>query len=186
MAPRHGNYREVRPQQPRPHVGISACLMGQAVRYDGRHKYLPTIETLTDQLQLLPVCPEIAIGLGVPRAPIRLEEIKGVQYVRGVDKAARDVGAALAAQALQLPADLCGFILKAKSPSCGLGSTPLWRDNIIISEHRDGAFATALKQRLPYLPLIDDVNLRQPAARAAFIDAVHRYAALLNEGDPNG
>lgn len=186
MAPHDDNNGEVRPQQSHPRVGISACLMGQAVRYDGRHKYLPAIEILANQLQLLPVCPEIAIGLGVPRAPIRLEEIRGVQYVRGVDKTARDVGAALAAQALQLPADLCGFILKAKSPSCGLGSTPLWRDNVMISEHHDGAFVSALKRRLPHLPLIDEAQLKRPAARAAFIDAVYRYAALLNEGGANG
>ena len=70
----------------KPRLGISACLMGERVRYDGGHKGLgPACALLGEQFELVPVCPEVAIGLGIPRPPLQLVETAGAVRVRGVD-----------------------------------------------------------------------------------------------------
>lgn len=158
-----------------PRVGVSACLAGQRVRYDGASRPSAALAALQDQVELWNFCPEVRIGLGVPRPPIQIVEIDGARRVRGVAAPHRDVTAALAALVRQLPDDLCGFILKARSPSCGLGTTPIYRADIQI-DTGDGAFAAALRQRFPDLPLIDEEALVTIGLRSAFIDAVRcRY-----------
>src|SRR3546814_842407 len=112
----------------RPRVGVSACLAGQRVRYDGDTRPAAALAHLKDQLELFLVCPEVAIGLGVPRPPIQLVELDGERRVTGVAAPHTDVTDALRALVEQLPDDLCGFILKARSPSCATGSAPVYRD----------------------------------------------------------
>ena len=161
----------------KPRIGVSACLTGLAVRYDGQSRYHPLVsEQLAGQFQLVPFCPEVAIGLGVPRPPIQIVEIAGRRRVRGVIDPAQDVTDALRSLVDHLPADLAGFILKARSPSCGLGSAPVMRDGVQIDTD-DGAFAAALRQRFPAMPLIDEEQVQQMEHCRAFIAAVHAWQA---------
>ena len=163
---------------PRIRVGISACLLGREVRYDGGHKRDRSIlATLGRRFELVPVCPEVEIGLGVPRAPLRLE---------GKDAAPRLVFRrsrlditprmnAWARRRVRDPgiADLRGFVLKSRSPSCGLFRVPLHRPGPGAPALRGrGLFARALVQRSPSLPVIEELQLHDRAARQDFVRRV--------------
>ena len=160
----------------RPVIGVSSCLLGQRVRYDGDHKRDAFIvQELGACFELLPVCPEMAIGMGVPRPPIRLVlEADGI-HARGVEDPDLDVTARLTAFAHQtLPglAHLCGYVFKARSPSCGVGSAP-----VLVPGHpprlESGLFAAALQAALPHLPVEQEDRLRDPVLRERFLERVH-------------
>ena len=107
----------------RPRVGVSSCLLGEEVRFNGGHKrYRFLTDELDPYVDWVPYCPEIEIGLGTPREPIRLTAA-GRLVNRG---GTADHTAAMAA--LPLPADLDGYVFKAKSPSCGIRAIPRYRD----------------------------------------------------------
>lgn len=158
----------------RPRVGVSACLLGRAVRYDGDHKYSARVgEDLAAVFELVEHCPEVGIGLSVPRPPIRVVEIDGEERVRGVTEPERDYTEALRGYVRRLPANLQGFILKARSPSCGLGTTPRHDADGRETGVTDGAFASALRRRFPGLPLCNDSDLDDLRTAAAFTLAVY-------------
>ncbi|MCB1667585.1 MAG: DUF523 domain-containing protein [Porticoccaceae bacterium] len=143
-----------------PKVGISACLLGEHVRYDGHHKFHPLInELLTPRLNLLPFCPEAAAGLGIPRPPVRLIETHGEISALGVENPQLDVTRQLirisehfAAQ----PNNLVAYIVKSRSPSCGAGSTPLFDAQTELQDHTDGLFVQALKKTHPDLLIVEE------------------------------
>lgn len=167
----------------KPRVGVSACLLGRAVRYNGETRYhAPTAEALEAWIELREFCPEVGIGLPVPRPPIQVVQLAQGQHVRGVEDPDRDFTSELAAYAGQLPADLDGFILKARSPSCGLGSTPLFDQDDREIGTTSGGFAARLQSRLPLLPLCDEAELEHERGRLAFITRtwLHR---LWRQGD---
>ena len=115
----------------KPLVAISACLTGAAVRYDGSDKCQPGLAWLRDEIELLPICPELEAGLGVPRPPVQLVQHSGGVRALGRDDSSLDVTDALTAAAQRSSAQLralplCGYLWKSRSPSCGLGSTPLF------------------------------------------------------------
>lgn len=168
---------------PRPRVGISACLLGDRVRYDGGHKrdaYL--VETLGAHVDWVPVCPEAELGLGVPRPPIRLEKHGDDVFLRVVDSGsdltdrmarwAADRGAELGEQGL------CGFVLKARSPSCGLDDAPVTDRAGGEASTRSGAFANDLAIAWPSLPLASEATLADPPRRAAFLSRLFAHASL--------
>ncbi|MFP6672374.1 MAG: DUF523 domain-containing protein, partial [Pirellulaceae bacterium] len=109
----------------KPRIAVSACLAGEAVRYDGDHKRHPQVVGLLASLfELIPVCPEVEIGLGIPREPIQLEQttagtrLVSVQsrqdYTLRMQQFARRT-------AVQIESwQACGYLLKSRSPSCGL------------------------------------------------------------------
>ena len=165
--------------QTKPRVGISACLCGDRVRYDGRSKGLPElISVLEEQLELQKICPEVAIGMGVPRAPIQL--IRDIDKIeaRGVENPANNVTGELKDYASSLiktysrsNADnppLCGFIFKARSPSCGVGSTPVYKENSAV-DIGSGIFAHQIQQQLPWLPIAEEEGLLQPEQQRRFV-----------------
>lgn len=159
----------------RPTVGVSACLLGRKVRYDGTDKRHPAIcDSLGGLLNLQEFCPEVAIGLPVPRPPIQVVQVAGDQRVRGVADPHQDVTAALRQYADTLPEALDGFILKARSPSCGPGNTPLHDQAGQVMGLTDGAFAARLKQRFAGLPFCCEEDLDSDESRAAFVIAVYR------------
>lgn len=172
-------------------LGISACLLGQAVRWDGadsRDAYLA--DTLGAQVELVPVCPEVAIGLGVPRPPIHLVAA-GDRPTRAlrVDDPDVDVSAALRAYGRRMAAeldDLSGYVLKSGSPSCGLERVKLYRPGGGRPARRGtGLYAEALHAAHPELPLEEDGRLGDAALRDAFIERVfvyRRWRALLAAG----
>lgn len=158
----------------RPRVGVSACLLGRAVRYDGDHKYSPRVgEDLAAVFEFVELCPEVGIGLPVPRPPIRVVEVDNRERILGVAAPKRDYTDALSGYANNLKAPLQGFIFKARSPSCGLGTTARHDDAGRQTGVTDGAFAAALRRRYPRLPLCNDTDLDGDRAAAAFALAVY-------------
>lgn len=169
-------------------IGISSCLLGQRVRYDGNHK-LDTyiLETLGRHFEFVPVCPEVAIGLGVPRPPIRLVGDPGDPRAVGVKDPSLDVTEKLAAygreQAKRL-GTLCGYILKSKSPSCGMERVKVYGRGGASRPGR-GVYAAAFMAERPDLPVEEEGRLGDPVLRANFIERVfayHRWQLLARQG----
>ena len=154
----------------RPSVGVSACLMGEPVRHDGGHRRHGLVhDQLAPLVRLARVCPEVGIGLPVPRPPIQVVNLNGEHRVRGVTHPERDVTEALRDQARHLDAPLSGFVLKSRSPSCGLGTTPVHDRHGVPRSLGDGAFASALTRRHPGLPVANDSDLDDPLFARAFL-----------------
>lgn len=157
-------------------VGISSCLLGEKVRFDGQHKRDVFVEkTLGAYFEFRPFCPEVAIGLGVPRQPIRLvARDDGLHCVSIVD-AELDYTAALNACAdeqTHWQRDLCGYILKSASPSCGMERVKVYES---APGRRDGVgiYAAALMRHFPDLPVEEEGRLGDPLLRENFIQRVH-------------
>ena len=166
-------------------VGVSACLLGEEVRYDGAHKLDDFVcGALARVVDLRPVCPEVDIGLGVPREPIQLTRgNNGTRLVAA--ESGTDLTAAMEsyaeAKVRELDAaGICGYVLKARSPSCGLGSVP-----INGAGAGDGLFAATLRKLCERLPAIEETSLEGPAEREAFLARVLAYRRLrdLFDGD---
>ena len=166
-------------------VGISACLLGQKVRYDGGHKRDDFAADLLGRfVEFVPVCPEMEIGLGTPRESIHLKEVDGdVRLV--APRSGRDLTedmhryAGKRADALARE-DLCGFILKKGSPSCGLERVSVHRSGP-PTKSGVGFFARALLARWPDLPVEDEGRLNDPRLRENFLErvfATHRLRGL--------
>jgi uncharacterized protein YbbK (DUF523 family) len=163
-------------------VGISSCLLGQPVRYDGGHKRSALcVEELARVFELVPTCPEAGAGMGVPRPPIRLAGDAAAPRAVHVADPSIDVTEQLqsyAARRLPELGDLCGYIFIRSSPSCGLFDVPLWReDGSPHMESSRGIFAAALTRAYPQLPVEEEGRLHDPVLRAAFIGQVRAYAA---------
>jgi uncharacterized protein YbbK (DUF523 family)/uncharacterized protein YbgA (DUF1722 family) len=163
-----------------PRVGISACLLGHAVRWDGRHKHDRFLaEDLAGHVEWVSVCPEVEAGLGVPREPIALVRSDG-----DVRLVARDTARDLTETMRRFAADrlrglslhpLCGWVLKARSPSCGLAAPVTGAPD---DERRAGAFAEPLRIAFPDLPIEEEAALEDDRAREAFVArvfALHRW-----------
>ena len=161
-------------------VGISACLMGEKVRYDGAHKRSDYCrDVLSRYFEFRQVCPEMAIGLGAPRPTIRLiASDAGVRAVQSTEPP-KDVSASLAAvgdSVLDSHTDLCGFILTEKSPSCGLFRVKTYDSTgqLLHSKGR-GLFAGRLTDRLPLLPVEEAGRLNDPHLRENFVLRVYAW-----------
>jgi uncharacterized protein YbbK (DUF523 family) len=164
----------------RPKIGISACLLGEQVRYDGGHKYDPDlIAALQGYFDLLPVCPEAGCGLGIPREAMRLEgEVAKPRLVgieSRVDLTDRLLGYCLAKGEELAREDLCGFVFKARSPSCGVQGVPVHEQGASVTEGR-GLFAREVVRCFPLLPVGEEGSLADPVARDLFIARVLGYA----------
>lgn len=170
----------------RPLVAVSACLLGEPVRYDGRHKLCTVLQDfLRRHFRLLPLCPEVAIGLGVPRPPIQLVHEENGIRVLGVDCPQLDVTEALAGRArwlLDAHPELAGHVLMQKSPSCALHSGQLFdRNDRLLDEQQAGGYARILRKLAPCLPLAEARQLQAPAEQQRFLRQVlHYYAGLGN------
>ncbi len=160
-------------------IGISACLMGDPVRYNGSHKRSDWIDVLGEYFELRRVCPEVAIGMGVPRQPVRLVDDSVRTRVLGVANSELDVTGPLAEYGVEVgdqSGDLYGFVLMERSPSCGLYSTKLYSaDGELLPERTSGIFARALAAVNPDLPLVENIGLDDPVLREQFIARVFAY-----------
>jgi uncharacterized protein YbbK (DUF523 family) len=149
----------------RLHIAVSACLTGAPVRYDGGHKHLDAIDRwLQPQADLLPLCPEVEAGLGTPRPPVQLVRIDGKARALGRDDAALDVTAALKRTATAtaprlLQQRISGCLWKSRSPSCGLGSTPLFDGCGNETGSGSGLHTAHLQRALPWLAMAEEVEL---------------------------
>jgi uncharacterized protein YbgA (DUF1722 family)/uncharacterized protein YbbK (DUF523 family) len=170
-------------------LGVSACLLGAKVRFDGGHKRSRfLIEELGSHFDFVPFCPEVAIGLGTPRPSIRL--VGDVQAPRAVSSKgdgldvtdALRVYSACTAQRLD---GLCGFIFKKDSPSCGMERVKVYGDSGMARRDGTGIFAHAVQQANPLLPVEEEGRLNDPVLRENFVSRVFVYArwqALRQQG----
>ena len=160
----------------RPLLAVSACLLGCSVRYDGGDKYEPWIvEVLGKVADFLPICPEEGIGLGTPRPPIRLAGPPDRPRAQGIADPSLDVTGRLRAYALEmLPrlGNVSGYILKSRSPSCGLRGVKLFADGERYSREGAGIYAAFIAAHLPHLPLVDEEELRDPRLREEFMGKI--------------
>jgi uncharacterized protein YbgA (DUF1722 family)/uncharacterized protein YbbK (DUF523 family) len=165
-------------------VGISACLLGQRVRWDGGHKSDPfLIGMLGRYVQWVPVCPEVEVGLPVPRDTLRLvrrgDEVRMVMPRTGADHT--DVMRAYAARAARdlQGRDLCGFVLKKDSPTCGMARVKVYPERG-GSAARDGRglFAAELIRCMPSLPIEEEGRLSDPGLRENFVERLFAYRRL--------
>jgi uncharacterized protein YbbK (DUF523 family) len=163
--------------EPPLRLGVSACLLGQAVRYDGGHKLdLWITGELGRYVEFVPVCPEVEAGLGVPREPMRLLGDPASPRLVTVNTR-RDMTAVMAnwaAKRVELAGEnLCGFILKSRSPSCGTGGLDVFPDYGGEPTPRGtGLFARALMERFPLLPVEEESGLHHARQRETFLERV--------------
>lgn len=169
-------------------VGISSCLLGHQVRYDGGHKHHSYIEASLGQFfQFKAFCPEVEAGLGIPRPAVQLRDVDGQIRVLGVKKPELDVTLSLTdITAKQNPwlAELSGYILKKDSPSCGMARVKIYRGQT-VERNGVGLFAAYLQQHFPSLPLEEEGRLGDPRLRENFIQRVfvyHRWQQLCKQG----
>jgi uncharacterized protein YbbK (DUF523 family) len=166
-------------------IGISSCLLGDEVRFDGGHKRDGSlIDALSPYVEWVRVCPEVELGLGVPREPVRLVSTGGAIRMIAVQTridhtdAMRDYAARRVRELAQ--ADLCGYVLKAKSPSCGLRDVSVAIDDLqgAASPAGMGLFAATLREVLPDLPAEDEIRLADAAVRESFLERAASYDRL--------
>jgi len=174
-----------------PRIGVSRCLLGEKVRYDGGHKldhFL--VDTLGPFVEFVPVCPEVECGLGVPREAMRLvgepESPRLVGINTKTDLTGRMCDWADARVAELAGAGLCGFVFKYGSPSSGMSRVKVYPENggAPVLKGR-GIFAARFLDRLPLLPVEDEGRLNDPQLRENFIEQVfvmHRWRQLQQRG----
>ena len=164
-------------------IGVSSCLLGQKVRFDGGHKrdgFL--VETFGAWVEWVPVCPEVEVGMGIPRESIRLirvgEENRLVAPGSGTDWT-EGMRAWAALRVAQLGAlELCGYVLKKDSPSCGMERVKVYRGEGMPRKDGRGLFAEALLSRFPNLPVEEEGRLCDPRLRDNFVERVFAYRRL--------
>jgi len=161
-------------------IGISSCLLGSSVRYDGGHRldhYLKN--TLGRFIEWVPICPEVECGLAVPREPMRLVEDHGALRLITI-KTEQDKTSAFSRWSrirLKQPAsaDISGFVFKARSPSCGVCDTTIVDPSGRVIKKGAGLFVAAVSNHWHCIPLEDEGRLRDPGIRENFIERVFVY-----------
>ena len=160
-------------------IGISSCLLGNEVRHDGGHKRnLYVMNTLAEYFSFRPYCPEMAIGLGVPRPTIRLTRHDGAIRLTGSSDTGLDLTDDMnswSSGAVSGMDDVSGFILKKDSPSCGMERVRVYDTKGAASRDGVGLFAAALLQAMPWLPVEEEGRLNDPSLRENFIERVFTY-----------
>ena len=175
-------------------VGISSCLLGELVRYDGGHKldhYL--VDTLGNYVQWVPVCPEVEYGLPVPREAMRLvgdpaaprlvTQKSGTDHTEGMLTWAKKKLSGLEHE------DLCGFIFKSRSPSSGFKGVKVYSASGMASKKGTGLFAGAFIEHFPLVPVEDEGRLHDPHLRENFIERIfvlRRWKDFLRDSPKTG
>jgi uncharacterized protein YbbK (DUF523 family) len=172
---------------PQPVVAVSQCLGFAAVRNNGAIVEAEWVQRLAQFVRIIELCPEVGIGLGVPRDPIRLQRNgPGVSLVQPAT--ARDLTTAMHHYSLATLDSLdCvdGFILKSRSPSCGIRGVSIFADaGAEIVDTGAGMFAAAVLERFPHLPVEDELTLRDPDTRANFLTRIFARAAQRIDATP--
>jgi len=164
-------------------IGISSCLLGEAVRFDGGHKRDEFLTgTFGSFVEWVPVCPEVECGLGTPRESMRLVRVNHDVRLLTV-RSARDLTDQLEtyarARVEQLASeDLCGYVLKKDSPSCGLERVKVYGAHNVPVKSGRGLFAASLLDRFPELPVEEEGRLSDPRIRENFVERVFAYWRL--------
>ena len=167
-------------------VGISACLLGQEVRFDGGHKRDSFLtEELGTHVRWVPVCPEVEVGMGTPREALRLvrdgDRTRMITIQTGIDYTDRMNDWADRRVATLVREDLDGYVLKSSSPSCGMLDVMVFHDNGRVSREGQGLFAAALMERMPLLPVEDEGRLNDLRVRENFVARLVSYRHLKDQ-----
>ncbi|MCP5326079.1 MAG: DUF1722 domain-containing protein [Oceanospirillaceae bacterium] len=162
-------------------IAISSCLLGESVRFNGGHKHSHfCTDVLGQYFSFKPVCPEVGIGMGIPRPPIRLIASSAGPQAVGVEDPTQNFTAPLTEYARQKSAELAGisgYILMQKSPSCGYERVKLYRDNgYPADEAAMGIYAAEFARLNPLLPMEEAGRLNDAMLRENFITRVFAYA----------
>jgi uncharacterized protein YbgA (DUF1722 family)/uncharacterized protein YbbK (DUF523 family) len=164
-------------------IGISSCLLGEPVRFDGGHKRDPFLtETFGAFVEWVPVCPEVECGFGTPRESMRLVHVdNGVRLLTvrtAVDLTDRMVEYARRRVAALDAEDLSGYVLKKDSPSCGMDRVKIYSTRGVPERSGRGIFAARLVERFPSLPVEEEGRLSDARLRENFIERVFAYWRL--------
>jgi len=163
----------------KPNIAVSACLLGQPVRFDGGHKRSRFItDELSQLMDIVPVCPEMESGMGVPRPTIHLRRIDGKLRLTRSDDGDIDftdqIVAVAKQRAEQLEGQVSGFIFQKKSPTCGMERVPVKSEN---GNHADssgvGLFVQHFTQFCPLIPIEESGRLNDPELRENFIERIY-------------
>ncbi len=175
----------------RPKIAISSCLVGQEVRFDGGHKqFRYATESLATYFDFVPLCPEVAIGLGIPRPTIRL--IAGqngtTEAVSNADRTLRYTEQLSAYGRKMVPTlhEVCGYIFKKDSPSCGMERVKVYRNNDGPPDRTGiGIYANEIIKAHPNLPIEEEGRLTDTKLRENFLERVflyHRWLQFMERG----
>jgi uncharacterized protein YbgA (DUF1722 family)/uncharacterized protein YbbK (DUF523 family) len=164
-------------------IGVSACLLGEEVRFDGGHKRNEfLVDVFGPMVEFVAVCPEVELGLGVPRATLRLVTEAGqtrlVENQSGADHTGPMRTYAQRRVRELAHEDLSGYVLKKDSPSCGMERVRVYSASGMPSRDGRGLFAEALMRRYPHLPVEEEGRLNDPRLRENFIERVFAYRRL--------
>ena len=170
-------------------LGVSSCLLGNEVRYDGGHKRNAFVTHILRQyFEFVAICPEVAIGMGIPREPIRLVGDPLSPKAVGVRDLHFDVTVPLVDFSKRIMPqlhDISGYILKKNSPSCGMERVKVYDKNSVPTNSGRGIFARELMHCYPCLPVEEDGRLMDPNIRENFIERVfiyHRWQQIVEQG----
>jgi uncharacterized protein YbgA (DUF1722 family)/uncharacterized protein YbbK (DUF523 family) len=170
-------------------IGVSACLLGARVRFDGGHKRDRYInDLLGEHFHFVSFCPEVAIGMGIPREPIRLVDDQGNIRAVGTRDRGRDFTEQLTHYGKSVSGlidTLCGFVFKKDSPSCGMERVKVYAENGMPEKRGTGLFARQIMKLNPILPVEEEGRLNDPVLRENFVNRVFVYARwkeLMQEG----
>jgi uncharacterized protein YbgA (DUF1722 family)/uncharacterized protein YbbK (DUF523 family) len=164
-------------------VGVSSCLLGSEVRWDGGHKRERFLtDVLAPFVEWVPVCPELELGMGVPREPVHLSRATGEIRMVGT-RSGEDWTGAMTAFAKRRTReleslDLCGYVLKKDSPSCGMERVKVRAEAGPGKRDGRGLFAEALQERMPALPVEEEGRLNDAQLRENWIERVFAYRRL--------
>ena len=158
-------------------LGVSACLLGQRVRYDGGHKHDRFItDTLGQYVEFCPVCPEVETGFPVPREALRLvgdPEKPRLMTVKTKIDHTDDMKSWAAGRLKELEKEsLCGYIFKSKSPSSGMARVKVYTEEGMPYQTGSGIFARAFMDHFPLIPVEEEGRLHDPKLRENFIESI--------------
>ena len=160
-------------------VGISRCLLGDKVRFDAGHKKEAFIcNVLSHYFEFVAVCPEVDIGLGIPRTPVRLiGDVNDPELVNTKDASINhtDKMKNYCDKSVNTLTQLSGYILKSKSPTCGLFRVKVYQEKGMPSYNGQGIFAKALADKYPDMPIEEEGRLQDPMLRENFLERVFIY-----------
>ena len=160
-------------------IAVSSCLLGEAVRYDGTDKHIKLItEQLALDYNLISLCPEMAIGMGVPRPPIHLLESKNNIQVVSIDNPKNNMTISLldyGKKVVEVHGDIDGYIFKKNSPSCGTKDVKVMTVQGEYERRGQGIYAATIMKELPLLPVIDEADFLDESLRVEFLIKVKMY-----------
>lgn len=154
-------------------VGVSACLVGENVRYDGKNKANDfIINKLSKYVELIPICPEVSAGLGTPRPTIGIYRLPEGKESILINESSEDIGESLLRsfqEQVKALGNLDAVILKAKSPSCGINSASIHKDSKPTEVLTKGFFSKQLLKSYPNLLAIEEMDLKDLKGQEQFL-----------------